>query len=80
MARRKKRSSRPKTGCKSSIIKFRAHGKTVEFKGKSGPSCGPRRKPTPPPKHFRTEFGRQAKACKGGTHKAFISCMRRIHY
>ena len=81
MAKKKRRrSSAPKTGCKSGIIRFRAHGKVVEFKGKQGPSCGPRRKPTPPPKHFRVEFARQAKACKGSKHGAFIKCMKRLQY
>jgi len=81
MARRRKRSSRPKTGCKGGIVRFKTkRGKVIEFKGKQGPSCGPRRKPTPPPKHFRVEFGRQAKSCKGGSRGQFLKCMKRLQY
>jgi hypothetical protein len=80
MARKsRKRSSRPKTGCKGGIVRFKTkRGKVIEFKGKQGPSCGPRRKPTPPPKRYRDEFARQAKACKGKSRGAFMSCMSRL--
>jgi hypothetical protein len=77
--KRRSRSSAPKTGCKSGIVRFRSkRGKIIEFKGKQGPACGPRRKPTPPPKRFRDAFARQARACKGSSHGAFIKCMKRL--
>jgi hypothetical protein len=52
----------------------------AQFKGHSGPGCGPRRKPTPPPKRFRDEFARQARACKGRKRGAFITCMKRLEF
>jgi len=36
------------------------------------------KKPKAPPAHFRTEFARQAKACKGNPRGKFIACMRRL--
>lgn len=82
MARSKKRrSSAPKTGCKAGIVSFETkRGKTIEFRGKQGPTCGPRRKPTPPPKRYRDEFARQARACKGSSRGAFLKCMKRLEF
>ncbi|MGH7177012.1 MAG: hypothetical protein ACREJC_06515 [Tepidisphaeraceae bacterium] len=75
------KAAKKKAGCRGTTISFKTkRGKTIEFKGKAGKACGPRRKPTPPPKHFRTEFARQAKACKGGTRGAFLKCMKRLQY
>jgi hypothetical protein len=77
MAKKKKKPA----GCKHAVISFKTkRGKRIEFKGKTGATCGPRKKPTPPPKHFRVEFARQARACKGGTRGAFLKCMKRIEY
>jgi hypothetical protein len=36
------------------------------------------KKPKAPPAHFRQEFARQAKSCKGNTRSKFIACMRRL--
>lgn len=78
MAKKKKK----KHGCAAKMITIKSkRGKVIaQFKGHSGPACGPRKKPTPPPKHFRQEFARQARACKGGTRGAFLKCMKRIEY
>lgn len=81
MARKKRRSrsSRPKTGCKGGVVRFKTkRGKVIEFRGNQGPSCGPRRKPTPPPKRYRDEFARQARACKGSRRAGFLKCMKRL--
>jgi len=76
---RRKRSPRPKTGCKGGIVRFTTkRGRVIQFKGKQGPACGPRRKPTPPPKRFRKAFAAQAKACSGTTRGKFLKCMKQL--
>jgi|WetSurMetagenome_2_1015567.scaffolds.fasta_scaffold300915_4 hypothetical protein len=75
------KNAKKAAGCRGTVISFtNKRGKTIEFKGRAGKACGPRKKPTPPPKHFRDEFARQAKACKGGTRGAFLKCMKRIRF
>lgn len=75
------KKAKKSAGCRGATISFKTkRGKTIEFKGKAGKACGPRKKPTPPPKHFRVEFGRQAKACKGGTRAGFLKCMKRLEF
>lgn len=65
--------------CKKGTIQFTTkRGKTIKFSGKAGKTCGPRKKPTPPPKRFRDEFARQARACKGASRGKFLACMKRL--
>lgn len=77
MARKKRRSS---SACRSTNIKFKTkRGKTITFKGHSGAGCSPRPKPsTTHLRPYKAEFARQAKACKGKTRGAFLSCMSRM--
>lgn len=71
---------RKKTGCAAKVITIKSkRGKVIaQFKGHSGPACGPRKKPTPPPKRYRVEFARQARSCKGNSRGKFLTCMKRL--
>lgn len=75
------RAAKKRAGCRKTIVSFtNKRGKKIEFRGNAGKNCGPRRKPTPPPKRYRDEFARQAKACKGGTRGQFLKCMKRLEF
>jgi hypothetical protein len=71
MASRRKRSKRSGRSCSTGIVRFKTRrGKVVEFKGKSGPSCGPRPKPkTGHLRAFKSAFAKAARACKHASHK-----------
>lgn len=64
-------------GCKHGKIRFKTkRGKTVEFSGRSGASCGPRKKPsTAHLRHYKTAMGRAARHCKGKPGQAFRNCV-----
>lgn len=55
-------------------------GKVIaQFVGRQGPGCGPRKKPsTAHLRPFKSEFARQARACKGRSRGAFLKCMSRM--
>lgn len=76
MAKRKRSSK----ACTSKTIRFKTkRGKTISFKGHSGAGCGPRPKPkTGHLRAYKSEFKRQAKACKGKPRGAFLTCMKRM--
>lgn len=75
MARRKKSSKR---GCSVGTISFRTkRGKRIEFRGRSGTSCGPRKKPST--RHlavFKKAFKAAAKKCHQSSRKARNACVR----
>ena len=51
-------------------------GKTIEFSGRSGTSCGPRKKPsTAHLRHFKVAMARAARHCKGKPGQAFRNCV-----
>jgi len=72
MARRKKPA-----GCSSTTIKFKTkRGKMISFKGRSGASCGPRKKPsTAHLRHWKSAMRSAAKHCKGKPKQAFRNCI-----
>lgn len=84
MAKPKKR-----TGCKQTTISFRtARGRKVSFKGRTGPTCGPRSKPST--RHLRVwkdamkdaasdcaiDARGKAKKGKSFNRKAYTSCLK----
>lgn len=73
MARKKKSK-----GCTRGTIKFKTkRGKVVTFSGRSGLSCGPRKKPsTAHLRHYKSSFKAAAKHCKGKPRHAFLNCMK----
>jgi hypothetical protein len=81
MAKRKKKSSARGARCTTKLITIkRKSGKVIaQFKGRTGPGCGPRKKPST--RHlarYKKAFARQAKACKGKSLSQFRSCMHRL--
>ena len=78
---RKKQRKRSSTACTRKTITIKSkRGKVIaQFKGRQGPGCGPRPKPkTGHLSAYKKEFARQARACKGRTRGAFLSCMKRM--
>ena len=74
----RKKSRKKSTGtCRIGTVKFKTkRGKVIAFRGKSGPGCGPR--PKPSTRHlapYKQIFGRVSKACKGAVGKDFRSCV-----
>jgi hypothetical protein len=69
-----KRSSK----CSRHTVKFTTkRGKVIEFAGRLGKTCGPRPKPkTGHLRHYKSNFAKAAKHCKGNSRGAFINCMR----
>lgn len=76
MAKRKRKGGGSKK-CVRKTIRFKTkRGKTIEFTGKQGASCGPRPKPkTGHLRHYKASFKRAAKHCKGRSRGAFLNCM-----
>ena len=64
-------------GCKRTTIRFKTkRGKTIQFSGRSGASCGPRKKPsTAHLRHYKTAMARAARHCKGKPGQAFRNCV-----
>lgn len=73
-----KKLQRSKT-CKRGTIKFTTkRGKTIEFQGRAGQSCGPRPKPkTSHLKPYQRQFATAARACsrKKLKGRAFLNCV-----
>jgi hypothetical protein len=73
--RGRKRRSKAAGSCGKRIIHFRTkRGKVVQFRGKSGPGCGPR--PKPSTRHlapYKRAMSKAARACKGS--KNFRRCV-----
>jgi hypothetical protein len=71
------KAAKKRGGCARNLISFTTkRGKRVEFPGHAGKTCGPRPKPkTGHLRHFKTEFGRAARHCKGRSRGAFLNCM-----
>jgi hypothetical protein len=65
--------------CKRGTIKFTTkRGKTIEFKGRAGKSCGPRPKPkTSHLKPYQRVFAQAARSCgrKKLSRGAFLNCV-----
>lgn len=75
---KKKRSkARSNTACRRGIVRFKTkRGKVVQFKGKTGPGCGPRPKPkTGHLAPYKRSLAQASKACKGLPGKSFRSCV-----
>lgn len=64
-------------GCKRGTIKFKTkRGKVIQFAGRVGSDCGPRKKPsTAHLKHYKSALARASKACKGKPRRAFLNCV-----
>lgn len=77
-ARGRKRSrKKSRGGCavKTITIKTRG-GKVVRFRGKSGPGCGPRKKPST--RHlapYKRAMASAARSCQGLKKRQFESCV-----
>lgn len=78
MAKKKSRRKSRITGCKSGTVRFKTRrGKVISFKGKQGPACGPRRKPsTAHLRPFKSMMRKASKSCAGKSLKPFRACVR----
>lgn len=78
----RKRSRKRKGGsasCRAGIIRIRTRrGKVVQFKGKTGPGCAPRKKPST--RHlapYKRKMANAARSCKGLSKRQFQACVAR---
>jgi hypothetical protein len=71
--RRKARSA----SCRAGVVRFKTkRGKVVAFRGKTGPGCAPRKKPST--RHlarYKRALAAAARACKGKSAGAFRKCV-----
>jgi len=78
-ARKRKRGGRKgrSASCRTGIIRIRTRrGKVVQFRGKTGPGCAPRKKPST--RHlapYKRAMASAAKSCKGLSKHQFQSCV-----
>lgn len=74
---KRRRSRARSTGCHAGIVKFKTkRGKVISFRGKTGPSCGPRKKPkTGHLAPYKRKMAAAAKSCKGLAKHQFQSCV-----
>ena len=75
--RRKRRKGHKRAGCRVGMIRIRTRrGKIVQFRGKTGPGCAPRKKPsTRHLKVYQRMMASAARSCKGLSKKQFESCV-----
>lgn len=77
--RGRKRGGRKGRGssCRVGMIRIRTRrGKVVQFRGKTGPGCAPRKKPST--RHlapYKRKLASAARSCKGLSKKQFQSCV-----
>lgn len=75
--KRRKKSSGGGARCRVGTIRIRTRrGKIVTFKGKTGPGCKPRRKPST--RHlapYKRAMASAARSCKGLSKHQFQSCV-----
>lgn len=75
----KKRRRRKGRGgsCRTGVVRFKTkRGKVVQFRGKTGPGCGPRKRPST--RHlapYKSALRAAAKSCKGLSRREFQSCV-----
>lgn len=74
--KRRKKSSRG-ASCRAGIVRFKTkRGKVVQFRGKTGPGCAPRKKPST--RHlarYKSALAKASRACKGKRGGAFRKCV-----
>jgi hypothetical protein len=75
--RKSRKSGRSSSACRTGQVRFKTkRGKVITFKGKTGPGCGPRKKPTT--RHlapYKRKLASAAKSCKGLSKNQFQSCV-----
>lgn len=73
----KKRSRARSASCRAGVVRFKTkRGKVVQFRGKTGPGCAPRKKPST--RHlapYKRKLAAAARACKGKSGGAFRKCV-----
>lgn len=76
-ARRKRRRRKSTGSCRVGIVRFKTkRGKVIQFRGKTGPGCPPRKKPST--RHlapFKRALASAARACRGKHGRQFRSCV-----
>jgi hypothetical protein len=74
-----KKRGRTTASCRVGTISFRTRrGKLIEFRGKKGPGCPPRKKPST--RHlavYKRKLADAAKMCKGQSLAKFRRCVAR---
>jgi len=75
--RRKRSRSRKGGSCHTGIVRFKTkRGKVIQFRGKTGANCSPRKKPST--RHlapYKRKLAAAARACKGKSAGAFRKCV-----
>lgn len=75
-ARRRKKSSRG-ASCRAGIVRFKTkRGKVVQFRGKTGAGCAPRKKPST--RHlakYKSALAKASRSCRGKHGSAFRKCV-----
>lgn len=74
---RKRKRSRGGKSCRAGIVRFKTkRGKVIQFRGKTGAGCSPRKKPST--RHlakYKRSLAAAARACKGKSAGAFRKCV-----
>lgn len=75
--RRKAGRRKARAACRVTTVRFKTRrGRVVEFRGKKGPGCPPRRKPST--RHlapYKRALAAAARACKGRRGATFRRCV-----